>query len=426
MQKLLKPFSAFKTKTGYTVFAGIMVVLFSSWMVFDQAKTEVVFAADGDEETIKTDRETVGELLADLGVDVSDYDELSHGENEAIVDGMEIRFEKANKVLLTIDGDTEEYHSTAVTVGQFFEDEDLDFSRYDDISHSDIELLDYDMEIEVETSLPVTLVDGGDKEKIHTTEDTVKDLLKEQDVDYKKSDKIEPGLDTDLKEDMEINVIHVEKKEETEKETLSYDTVEKEDDSLLKGKEKVKEEGQKGKVVKTFEVTFENGEEVDREKIDEDVKKESKDEVVAIGTKEKKKEKAPKKPDSSKSSSDSSDDSKSSDSSSSSDSKDDDEKSEEPSGESMTMEATGYGPDCTGCSGVSATGMDLTDGGKVIAVDPSVIPLGSKVWVEGYGEAVAGDTGGDIKGDRIDVLMDSESKASSDWGRRSVEVKVLD
>lgn len=426
MQKLLKPFSAFKTKTGYTVFAGIMVVLFSSWMVFDQAKTEVVFAADGDEETIKTDRETVGELLADLGVDVSDYDELSHGENEAIVDGMEIRFEKANKVLLTIDGDTEEYHSTAVTVGQFFEDEDLDFSRYDDISHSDIELLDYDMEIEVETSLPVTLVDGGDKEKIHTTEDTVKGLLKEQDVDYKKSDKIEPGLDTDLKEDMEINVIHVEKKEETEKETLSYDTVEKEDDSLLKGKEKVKEEGQKGEVVKTFEVTFENGEEVDREKIDEDVKKESKDEVVAIGTKEKKKEKAPKKPDSSKSSSDSSDDSKSSDSSSSSDSKDDDEKSEEPSGESMTMEATGYGPDCTGCSGVSATGMDLTDGGKVIAVDPSVIPLGSKVWVEGYGEAVAGDTGGDIKGDRIDVLMDSESKASSDWGRRSVEVKVLD
>src|SRR5699024_3919782 len=149
----------------------------------------------------------------------------------------------------------------------------------------------------------------------------------------------------------------------------------------LKGKEKVKEEGQKGKVVKTIEVKFENGEEVDREKIDEDVKRESKDEVKAIGTKEKKKEKAPKKQDTSKYSSDSSDDSKSSDSSSSSDSKDDDEKSEEPSGESMTMEATGYGPDCTGCSGVSATGMDLTDGGKVIAVDPSVIPLGSKVWV---------------------------------------------
>src|SRR5699024_11468530 len=44
------------------------------------------------------------------------------------------------------------------------------------------------------------------------------------------------------------------------------------------------------------------------------------------------------------------------------------------SGKSMTMDATAYGPDCAGCSGVSATGMDLSDGPKVIAVDPSVIP----------------------------------------------------
>lgn len=89
------------------------------------------------------------------------------------------------------------------------------------------------------------------------------------------------------------------------------------------------------------------------------------------------------------------------------------------------MDATAYGPDCAGCSGVSATGMDLSDGPKVIAVDPSVIPLGSKVWVEGYGEAIAGDTGGDIQGNRIDVLYPTESEASK-WGRKSVEVKVLD
>lgn len=43
---------------------------------------------------------------------------------------------------------------------------------------------------------------------------------------------------------------------------------------------------------------------------------------------------------------------------------------------------------------------------KMIAVDPKVIPLGSKVWVEGYGEAIAGDTGGAIKGNRIDILLD--------------------
>jgi len=62
---------------------------------------------------------------------------------------------------------------------------------------------------------------------------------------------------------------------------------------------------------------------------------------------------------------------------------------------------------------------------KLIAVDPAVIPLGSKVWVEGYGEAIAGDTGGAIKGHKIDVLMPSTSKAKA-WGRKTVKIKILD
>ncbi|MCC2391965.1 cell wall-binding protein EntC [Bacillus pacificus] len=61
---------------------------------------------------------------------------------------------------------------------------------------------------------------------------------------------------------------------------------------------------------------------------------------------------------------------------------------------------------------------------KLIAVDPSVIPLGSKVWVEGYGVAIAGDTGGAIKGNKIDVLMPDKG-TSSNWGRKTVTVKVL-
>ena len=61
---------------------------------------------------------------------------------------------------------------------------------------------------------------------------------------------------------------------------------------------------------------------------------------------------------------------------------------------------------------------------KLIAVDPSVIPLGSKVWVEGYGEAIAGDTGGAIKGHKIDVLMSSGAQARA-WGRKTVKVIIL-
>lgn len=62
---------------------------------------------------------------------------------------------------------------------------------------------------------------------------------------------------------------------------------------------------------------------------------------------------------------------------------------------------------------------------KLIAVDPRVIPLGSKVWVEGYGVAIAGDTGGAIKGYRIDVLMLTRAEALK-WGRKTVKVVVLE
>jgi 3D (Asp-Asp-Asp) domain-containing protein len=94
--------------------------------------------------------------------------------------------------------------------------------------------------------------------------------------------------------------------------------------------------------------------------------------------------------------------------------------------ETLTVTATAYTANCEGCSGTTKTGIDLiaNPDKKVIAVDPDIIPLGSKVHVEGYGEAIAGDIGGAITGNRIDVFIPSESKAKK-WGRKEVEVKIL-
>jgi 3D (Asp-Asp-Asp) domain-containing protein len=61
---------------------------------------------------------------------------------------------------------------------------------------------------------------------------------------------------------------------------------------------------------------------------------------------------------------------------------------------------------------------------KVIAVDPKVIPLGTRVYVEGYGYAIAGDTGGAIKGNKIDVFITTKEEALK-WGRRTVKIKIL-
>lgn len=91
----------------------------------------------------------------------------------------------------------------------------------------------------------------------------------------------------------------------------------------------------------------------------------------------------------------------------------------------LVVEATAYTAYCKGCSGITKTGINLRSNPKlkVIAVDPKVIPLGSKVWVEGYGEAIAGDTGGAIKGNKIDVFIPSKTDAYT-WGRKQVKIKV--
>lgn len=98
----------------------------------------------------------------------------------------------------------------------------------------------------------------------------------------------------------------------------------------------------------------------------------------------------------------------------------------EPSGAKMMMEATAYS--CNegfiGGGNLTAMGQDLRIDPMAIAVDPSVIPLGTKLYVEGYGEAIASDTGGAIKGNIIDLHFSDVSQCI-DWGRRQVEVTIL-
>lgn len=95
------------------------------------------------------------------------------------------------------------------------------------------------------------------------------------------------------------------------------------------------------------------------------------------------------------------------------------------SGKEMYVTATAYSPDES--HHITAAGYNLKKNPnmKLIAVDPRVIPLGKKVWVEGYGVAIAGDTGGAIKGHKIDVLVPT-TQAAYQWGLRTVKIKVLD
>lgn len=217
--------------------------------------------------------------------------------------------------------------------------------------------------------------------------------MKQQGIQLNEFDRVENDLEKEITPEDKITVVRVEKVTDVVEESIDFAVETKSDSSLLKGKEKVVAKGEKGKVSRTYEVIKENGKVIEKVLKSEDVIQKPTTKVVAVGTKVV-----------------TAAVSRSNSASSSSSSKE------------FYVTATAYTAGCAGCSGVTATGLTLKDGMKVIAVDPSVIPLGTKVWVEGYGNAIAADKGSAIKGNKIDVFVSSTNQANS-WGRKKYASK---
>jgi 3D (Asp-Asp-Asp) domain-containing protein len=89
----------------------------------------------------------------------------------------------------------------------------------------------------------------------------------------------------------------------------------------------------------------------------------------------------------------------------------------------LTMEATAYTPYDSGVVGITASGHPMRRG--LVAVDPRVIPMGTRMYIEGYGYAIASDTGGAIRGHKIDLAVDTLAEAYQ-IGRRKVTVHILE
>lgn len=407
MKFISKRLSASLVKKWVIPSIGVLaLIIFSSLILFEATKATVEVTQNDEKETVKTHSNTVEELLDELEVVVGEHDKLSHDVKATVEDGMQIEYKQATKLSMTIDGVEKEFYTTEDVLEDFLQSEGLVFSKHDDVSFKDTDDITEGLSLEVTTAYEIIINDGGEEKAVWTTGGTVDGLLDEHDITLDKMDKVKPALDKSLKRDEAITITRVEKEKDIVEESIDFKVEKKEDNTLAKGKEKVISEGESGTLVKTFEITKENGKEVNNKLLSEEVKVDSKNKVVAVGTKE------PEKPKQELVTL--SDEKNTSSSSSGAD------------GETIYMNATAYSANCNGCSGITATGINLNanPNTKVIAVDPSVIPLGTKVWVEGYGEAIAGDTGGAIKGNKIDVHVPTSAEASR-YGWKKVKVKII-
>ncbi|WP_427109134.1 ubiquitin-like domain-containing protein [Lysinibacillus xylanilyticus] len=388
-------------RSKQTVISIISLVLFVSvisFVLYQGTKKSVTLDADGEKIEVTTHAKTVEQLLQDQNIDVAEHDKISPSLNTKIVNGLAISWEQAKEVTISVDGNQSKVWTTETQVKDILKEASIEVSEHDSLAQGLDTEIGADNKIDIQKAFQVLLVDGVNKRQVWSTSTTVANFLKQQGIQLNEFDRVENNLKDVITPQSKITVVRVEKVIDVVEESLDFAIEKKQDASLQQGKQKVVTAGQNGLVTKTYEVVKENGQVVAKNLQSKNVVKESKKQVVAVGTKTVVASAATVSRGS----------------------------SEPASGKEFYVTATAYTPNCTGCSGISATGINLksNSGLKVIAVDPSVIKLGSKVWVEGYGTAIAGDTGGAIKGNRIDILVQSESQASN-WGVRKVRIKVL-
>ena len=283
------------------------------------------------------------------------------------------------EVTAAINGEKFEFESKAHTVEGFLEENDIEFSEGDYVSQPLTAYISDGMKIKIDHATDFKITADGKTRKYRTLANTVSEALKDKNVKVGKNDIVEPGLDELLTKNMKIVIKRVKIKEETKEEKIEFKTVTKDDSSLDEGTTMVVTEGKEGKAKVTYKVTYVDGVESSRSEISRETLTAAVDKVVANGTRI--------------------------------------NFDGQSYSRKLVVKAYAYH---TG-GGRTAYGTEARVG--EIAVDPSVIPLGSEVYIEGVGARRAEDTGGDIIGNTIDIYMGSEAECKS-WGVRYVTIYI--
>lgn len=378
-----------------SIFLASFIVFASSigFIIYETTKSTVALTLNGKEQIIETHSSTIQQIFDDLGITVGSEDYVFPSLNTKVTDNLEVVWKEAKQVELQKDDEKKTVWTTVDTVKEFLEEQKISLNEHDQINQKENNPIEHKMEVVVHTAFPVTLVDAGKKKQVWSTSTTVADFLTQQKISLDKLDRVEPALKEKVKDESIVNITRIEKVTDVVEQPINFAVITQKDDDLPHGTEKVLKEGTEGVVSKKYEVTKENGKEISRKLLSETTVKEKQDKIVSVGTKDDVIQLASR---------------------------------GEENGQEVFVNSTAYTASCNGCSGRTATGIDLkaNPNAKVIAVDPSFIPLGTKVYVEGYGYAVAADTGGSVKGQKIDVFFSTKAEAYR-WGNRQVKIKII-
>jgi len=299
-------------------------------------------------------------------------------------------------VTVAMDGGAMRVNTQAESVAELLRDQGVDVSPGDVVSPSLASALEDGMTVVVRHSVPVSLLAEGKIVELNVVGETVADALVAAGLDPSEHTAVDPSAQTRLRAGMRILVPHVFVRVLEADEPLAFRTVTRQDPTRPKGSRATITRGAPGAVHRVYRVLVTDGAEGPRQLTSERVIQPAVDEVVAVGC-------APSKLASGARRSRAA-------------------VSPPASGTRMNVTATGYAPGSDGVDWRTATGGRAGYG--VVAVDPDVIPLGTRLFIPGYGYGVASDTGGAIDGQRIDLCFENRAEALI-WGRRAVKIIIL-
>jgi len=288
-------------------------------------------------------------------------------------------------VVLDADGSTTTVKTFSRTVGGFVKSQNIVLLEKDEVSPSLETPLRNGMVITISRAADLVIAVDGCDIPARTMCRKVEDVLLEYGISLGPEDEVEPAKDAPVSPGLTIKVARVKVEDQVSDVPIDYETIRQYTTTLPGGASRVAQEGKEGTERQTWRVTYKDGNEVDRQLVSRELIEPATDKIVVIGS---------------------------------------------------TMVVSRGGDNIRYsrvldmlASGYTYTGYNTASGVApgygVAAVDTSRIPMGTRLYVDGYGYATALDRGSAIKGNRIDLFFESNSEAIS-WGLRWVKVYVLD
>lgn len=339
--------------------------------------------ADGQSWLVYTHITSPGQILEEAGVLLGPRDRVSAGDDPA--DGqavLSIRVERAVPVTVHEDRRTLAFYTTATTVGGALREAGLSLYLADRVEPDLARPLSAGMHIYVERSQPVTVRVDGRTIRTRTHRDRVGSMLADLGIVLVGQDYTLPPLEAPLDAETTVQVIRVSERFQVRYQPIPFDVVWQPDPNLELDQRRLLQEGAPGILEQRLRLRYEDGQEVSRTLENEYVAVPPTTKIIGYGTQIVVRQ------------------------------------LETPEGtveywRVIRMLATSYSASTAGTPrsspyyGRTRLGLPMRHG--IVAVDPRVIPLGSKVYVPGYGVGLAGDTGGAIKGRRIDLGYDDDN-----------------